>query len=218
MSEGFKSSQSQARTAPRQSCGGAPASRPAAASTGTCVRRERGPTRRCLARAPPPQAKERAALESGAKARPFYLKEREKKRLALVDKYEELRGSGKLDKFMEKKRRRNASKDHKCVLLGAGCWGKGCSLRTKQATHPPLTPCHFITRPGTSLRVAGSSLRAHKKEGGPPDGARAGAALGASRWSRAVDALACMWQDLWPAARVLPCGVTAELVLIKLVP
>jgi ribosomal RNA-processing protein 36 len=46
---------------------------------------------------------------------PFYLKKSEARRLELVAKYEELRaaGPGALDKYMAKRRRRNAAKDHR---------------------------------------------------------------------------------------------------------
>ena len=54
---------------------------------------------------------ERAKVATGKK--PFFLKESAKKAVALEDRYEELRasGGGKLKKFIEKKRQRNAKKD-----------------------------------------------------------------------------------------------------------
>lgn len=45
--------------------------------------------------------------------RPFYLKKSEQRRLELLAKYEELQASGKLDKFLEKRRKKNAAKDHR---------------------------------------------------------------------------------------------------------
>lgn len=57
------------------------------------------------------KAEQKAAVDAGAK--PFYLKKSEKRKRELVAKYEELKASGGLDKFMEKRRRKNASKDHR---------------------------------------------------------------------------------------------------------
>lgn len=57
------------------------------------------------------KAKERTAVEGGK--RPFYLKKSEQRRLELLAKYEELQASGKLDKFLEKRRKKNAAKDHR---------------------------------------------------------------------------------------------------------
>ena len=42
------------------------------------------------------------------------------KEIALEEKYKELKGSGKLKKFMEKKRRKNASKDRRFMPDRAG--------------------------------------------------------------------------------------------------
>lgn len=42
---------------------------------------------------------------------PFYLKKRDAETLSLVDRYVELKQSGKLKSFMEKRRKRNANKD-----------------------------------------------------------------------------------------------------------
>ena len=44
---------------------------------------------------------------------PFYLKKSEQKRQELLAKYEELKDGGGLEKFMEKRRKKNASKDHR---------------------------------------------------------------------------------------------------------
>ncbi|XP_044045338.1 ribosomal RNA processing protein 36 homolog [Siniperca chuatsi] len=46
-------------------------------------------------------------------ARPFFLKSSEKKKLQLAEKYQELKKSGKLEKFLSKKRKRNAGKDRR---------------------------------------------------------------------------------------------------------
>ncbi|XP_078128683.1 ribosomal RNA processing protein 36 homolog [Sander vitreus] len=46
-------------------------------------------------------------------ARPFFLKNSEKKKLQLAEKYQELKKSGKLDNFLSKKRKRNAGKDRR---------------------------------------------------------------------------------------------------------
>ncbi|XP_076585535.1 ribosomal RNA processing protein 36 homolog isoform X2 [Chaetodon auriga] len=46
-------------------------------------------------------------------ARPFFLKNSEKKKLQLAEKYQELKKSGKLENFLSKKRKRNAGKDRR---------------------------------------------------------------------------------------------------------
>ncbi|KAJ7952372.1 ribosomal RNA processing protein 36-like [Quillaja saponaria] len=55
--------------------------------------------------------KEREAAKQGK--RPFYMKKSEIREQRLIEKYKELKASGKLEKFIEKKRRKNAAKDHK---------------------------------------------------------------------------------------------------------
>ena len=62
------------------------------------------------------KAKEKEAVKAG-KA-PFYLKASEKKRLDLLAKYEDLKSSGRLDKYIEKKRKKNAAKDHRYLPVG----------------------------------------------------------------------------------------------------
>lgn len=57
--------------------------------------------------------KEREAAKEGK--RPFYLKKSEIREKALIDKYHSLKASGKLESFIEKKRKKNASKDHRYV-------------------------------------------------------------------------------------------------------
>ncbi|CAG9462950.1 unnamed protein product [Pedinophyceae sp. YPF-701] len=59
------------------------------------------------------RAKEKAAIAGGK--RPFYLKKSVKRELELLDRYKELKkkGENKIDKFLEKKRKRNAAKDHR---------------------------------------------------------------------------------------------------------
>ncbi|XP_060922615.1 ribosomal RNA processing protein 36 homolog [Limanda limanda] len=46
-------------------------------------------------------------------AQPFFLKNSEKKKLQLAEKYQELKKSGKLQNFLSKKRKRNAGKDRR---------------------------------------------------------------------------------------------------------
>nr|CAB3457652.1 unnamed protein product [Digitaria exilis] len=55
--------------------------------------------------------KEREAAKAGK--RPYYLKQSELRKRMLMNKYEELKEAGKLDAFMERRRRKNASKDHR---------------------------------------------------------------------------------------------------------
>ena len=55
--------------------------------------------------------KEKAAVAAGKK--PFYLKDSEKKKLVLEKRYEKLEAEGKLQRYMEKRRRRSSAKDHK---------------------------------------------------------------------------------------------------------
>lgn len=62
------------------------------------------------------KAKERAAVAAGKK--PYFLKDSERKRLALLAKYQALQERGKLDKFMEKRRKKNAAKDHRYLPSG----------------------------------------------------------------------------------------------------
>ncbi|KAI4346888.1 hypothetical protein L6164_007751 [Bauhinia variegata] len=54
---------------------------------------------------------EREASKQGK--RPFYIKKSEIRKQRLIKKYNDLKSSGKLDSYMEKKRRRNASKDRR---------------------------------------------------------------------------------------------------------
>ncbi|XP_034534169.1 ribosomal RNA processing protein 36 homolog [Notolabrus celidotus] len=46
-------------------------------------------------------------------ARPFFIKNSEKKKLLLAEKYQDLKKSGKLENFLSKKRKRNAGKDRR---------------------------------------------------------------------------------------------------------
>ncbi|XP_066397566.1 uncharacterized protein [Miscanthus floridulus] len=55
--------------------------------------------------------KEREAAKSGK--RPYYLKKSELRERKLMNKYNELKEAGKLDAFIERRRRKNASKDHR---------------------------------------------------------------------------------------------------------
>jgi ribosomal RNA-processing protein 36 len=75
----------------------------------------------CHSRPPPPprhthkhtQASEKEAIAGGKK--PFFLKKSEKRKRELLAKYEDLKVSGRLDKYMEKRRKKNAAKDHRYV-------------------------------------------------------------------------------------------------------
>ncbi|XP_011072158.1 ribosomal RNA processing protein 36 homolog [Sesamum indicum] len=55
--------------------------------------------------------KEREAAKKGKQ--PYYLKKSELRKQKLVEKYKELKDSGKLEAFIERKRRKNAAKDHR---------------------------------------------------------------------------------------------------------
>ncbi|PKI65307.1 hypothetical protein CRG98_014271 [Punica granatum] len=55
--------------------------------------------------------REREATKQGKK--PFYLKKSEIRKQRLIKKYHSLKEEGKLEAFIEKKRRKNASKDHR---------------------------------------------------------------------------------------------------------
>lgn len=55
--------------------------------------------------------KEREAAKHGK--RPFYLKKSELRKRRLEQKYSELKASGKLDSYIDKRRKKNASKDHR---------------------------------------------------------------------------------------------------------
>ena len=55
----------------------------------------------------------RRAAERAAGKQPYYLKKSEKRRQELIAKYEELKKSGRLERFLEKRRKKNAAKDHR---------------------------------------------------------------------------------------------------------
>ncbi|KAH9609504.1 hypothetical protein KSS87_014050 [Heliosperma pusillum] len=55
--------------------------------------------------------KEREAAKQGK--RPYYLKKSDIQKQRLIDKYNDLKATGKLNSFIQKKRRRNAAKDHR---------------------------------------------------------------------------------------------------------
>jgi ribosomal RNA-processing protein 36 len=57
--------------------------------------------------------KEREAAKQGKQ--PYYLKKSDIRKQKLIEKYKELKSSGKLESFIEKRRRKNAAKDHKFV-------------------------------------------------------------------------------------------------------
>lgn len=54
------------------------------------------------------KSKRKAAVAAGHK--PFYLKDSDKKKMMLERKYEQLQKEGRLDKFLEKRRKKVASK------------------------------------------------------------------------------------------------------------
>lgn len=57
--------------------------------------------------------KEKAAVAEGKK--PYFAKKSEVRAAELVARYEELKKGGKLEQYMEKRRRRNAAKDHRFI-------------------------------------------------------------------------------------------------------
>lgn len=59
------------------------------------------------------QAEEREAVKQGKK--PFFLKHSEAKRQELVARYKHLKATGGLEKVVQKRRRKNAMKDHRYV-------------------------------------------------------------------------------------------------------
>lgn len=61
------------------------------------------------------KAKEKAEVAAGKK--PYFLKKSEQRKLELLAKFNELKAAGgdKLEKFMEKRRKKNASKDHRFI-------------------------------------------------------------------------------------------------------
>jgi ribosomal RNA-processing protein 36 len=56
-----------------------------------------------------------SAMRSAKTGKKFFLKKSEIKQQMLLDKYNELKKQGKLEDFLAKKRRRNASKEHKRI-------------------------------------------------------------------------------------------------------
>ncbi len=69
------------------------------------------------------QAEQRSKAASGQT--PYFLKASDKRKLELVAKYEQLRKQGKLDRYMEKRRKHNASKDHRYLPSGRRDAGGG---------------------------------------------------------------------------------------------
>ena len=59
------------------------------------------------------QAEERAAVKQGKQ--PFFMKRSETKRQELIAKYKHLKVTGGLEKVVQKRRRKNAMKDHRYV-------------------------------------------------------------------------------------------------------
>jgi len=69
--------------------------------------------RRLHARWPPPQAREREAVRGGKRV--FHKKRAVRRADELRVRFEELKASGRLDKALAKRRRKNAAKDHRYV-------------------------------------------------------------------------------------------------------
>lgn len=59
------------------------------------------------------QAKERELVKAGKK--PFYQKQSDKRKAEMLRKYNELEATGQLEKFMAKRRKKNAAKDHRLL-------------------------------------------------------------------------------------------------------
>ncbi|CAH1262009.1 ribosomal RNA processing protein 36 homolog [Branchiostoma lanceolatum] len=57
------------------------------------------------------KAKEKELVRQGKK--PYFLKKSEEKKLVLAQKFKELKKSGKVEKFLQKKRKKNAARDRK---------------------------------------------------------------------------------------------------------
>ncbi|PWZ53378.1 hypothetical protein Zm00014a_016835 [Zea mays] len=76
--------------------------------------------------------KEREAAKAGK--RPYYLKKPELRERKLMNKYNELKEAGKLDAFMEKRRRKNASKDHRFMPY------RRSATTSCAAASPPASP------------------------------------------------------------------------------
>jgi ribosomal RNA-processing protein 36 len=55
--------------------------------------------------------KEREAAKEGK--RPYYLKKSEIRKQTLIEKYNSLKESGKLTSYLDKRRKKNATKDHR---------------------------------------------------------------------------------------------------------
>ncbi|KAK9805361.1 hypothetical protein WJX73_006577 [Symbiochloris irregularis] len=62
------------------------------------------------------KGQEREAVKAGK--RPYFLKASERKRQALVQRFHELKSSGRLEKVMDKRRKKVAAKDHRLVPRG----------------------------------------------------------------------------------------------------
>lgn len=62
------------------------------------------------------QAAEKEAIKSGKK--PFFAKKTDRKQQELLRKYQALKATGRLEKVMAKRRRKNASADHRYIPGG----------------------------------------------------------------------------------------------------
>eukprot|EP00877_Chromochloris_zofingiensis_P009127 jgi/Chrzof1/4468/Cz14g14110.t1 len=59
---------------------------------------------------------EKQAVDEGKQ--PYFMKKSEKRKRELLAKYEDLKASGRLDKYLTKRRKKNASKDHRYLPSG----------------------------------------------------------------------------------------------------
>lgn len=87
------------------------------------------------------KSEEREKIKQGKK--PFFLKQSAKKEIILEEKFKDLKREGKLTKFMERKRRKNASKDKR--------WMPTARISTPTATT------------NTAAADVGSNTRPNKK-------------------------------------------------------
>lgn len=62
------------------------------------------------------QTREREAVKQGKK--PFFLKRSEQRRQELIRRFRDLKATGRLEKVMAKRRKKNAAKDHRYVPVG----------------------------------------------------------------------------------------------------
>nr|GMD52185.1 ribosomal RNA processing protein 36 homolog [Ipomoea batatas]GME18227.1 ribosomal RNA processing protein 36 homolog [Ipomoea batatas] len=95
--------------------------------------------------------KQREAAKQGKQ--PYYLKKSEIRQRKIIEKYKELKGSGKLEAFIEKKRRKNASKDHRQLRIRVCQWWLVLPfLEAYHASHE----CHLL---GPNAQVLISTMK-----------------------------------------------------------